>query len=339
MIALDKKNSTDFFRSDIVIIVVLWITIILMTTFDKDNYHIHFHEFIITVNKLLMFIVVNYVIFPNFYLRQKLWFFILIVIGCIFFFGYVEEILIEPYLDFDPNTHGIAPPVSVFVGYATPLAIFLGIKFLFYFNKREHLINKLEKEKSESQLSFLKSQINPHVLFNNLNNIYSLALRNDSRAKDAILTLSKFLRYVIYDSTEKVVLLSREIENLESYLELQEIQLEGRGKITYINKSEPSGYTIAPLLLLPFVENCFKHSTNTLLSDIDIVIKIDIIDGVLNFYCSNPHEKFDTPNQESNGIGLVNTRQRLELMYQGDYKLDISSNQQLFEVWLKLNLL
>lgn len=339
MIVAKTKNVKKYPKSDILILMLIWAAIILIKAFDKDSYHIHFYEFIITLNKLSMLVFVNYFIFPKYYLSSRLWQFILALLFSIFLFGYVEEFFIEPYLDFDPYSHPIAAPTTIFISYAIPLSIYLGVKFLFYFNKREQIIDKLEKEKSESQLSFLKSQINPHILFNNLNNIYSLSLQKDTRANDAILKLSHLMRYVIYDSSEKYVLLSKELDNLDSYLELQKIQLEGRGKIVYNMTAETHGYTIAPLLLLPFVENCFKHSMNAILKDIVITIEIKIVNDVLHFYCSNPFTKTDNNDIVESGIGLKNTKQRLDLMYPNNYELIINENNKLFEVDLKLNLL
>ncbi|MEL7120855.1 MAG: sensor histidine kinase [Bacteroidota bacterium] len=334
------KSAKTLFQKDFIIIILLWLALVLIKAFDKDNYHLHFYELVITWNKVLMLIFVNYFVFPLYYSNYRPWRFISMLVICTFLFGYVEEFLIEPYLDFDPLSHPIASPVSVFIGYALPLTSFLLLKFFFHFSNREQLITKLEKEKSDSQLKFLKSQISPHILFNNLNNIYSLSEHEDKRASKAILKLSHLMRYVIYESSNKHVLLSRELENLEAYLELQQIQLEGRGKIIYNNKINAEGYTIAPLLLLPFVENCFKHSMCNILKDIVIHIEISLANNILHFYCSNPtSEEGKAKDEGFSGIGLENTKQRLELGYYNRYDLKISNTDSLFKVDLRLNLL
>ncbi len=340
MTTIGKTNRLETFLSnDRALLICFWIGLVLVVSFAKEKYHLHFYEVVITLNKMLLLLVTNYYFFPKFYKKDKIVRFMVAIGIGIFFFGYIEELFIEPYLDLDPESHPVASPGVIFVSYGIPVAIFTGIKLMLHFRDKQQLIDRLEREKSEGQLKFLKSQINPHILFNNLNNIYSLSMQGDRRTPDTVLKLANLMRYVIYESAENHVLLSKELEYLGDYLELQKIQLEGRGTVGLVIKGDPQGYVIAPLLLIPFVENSFKHSMDTQLDDISIDLGIDITDGVLTFEGSNTHRAEAKDGRTPKGIGLDNTKQRLQLLYPERHELTITREDRVFNVRLTVKLI
>ncbi|WP_282159498.1 sensor histidine kinase [Ulvibacterium marinum] len=335
-----KKKIENLLSKDIFLLGIFWVMLLLFVTFGKDNYyHLHLYELVISINKIAYLFTINYILLPKLYSQGRPVSFIAALVLGAFFFGGIEEFFIEPYLDNDVSSHPVAPPLSILFSYGTTALIFLGIKQIIQVQKKQRLIDQLEREKSESQLKFLKSQINPHILFNNLNNIYSLTIHNDHRTSSSVLKLSNLMRYVIYESSEDYVLLSKELKYLEDYLELQKIQLEGRGNVKYKVLGNPAGYTIAPLLLLPFIENSFKHSMDTQIDNISIDLKVEINENTLIFKSVNSYvSSANNASISPNGIGLNNTKQRLSLLYPNNHVLTIRSEADLFTVQLTINL-
>lgn len=213
----------------------------------------------------------------------------------------------------------------------TPLLFFSFIWMLFRYINQTEAIERIEKERTEMELKFLKSQINPHVLFNNLNTIYSYAIEKPSQAPDLILKLSDNLKHVLYESNAEKVSLVNELQFLDNYIAFQKIRTEGIKQIDYRTTSDVEHYTIAPLLLITIVENAFKHST----PNSSISIKIDVVNNVLTCICKNEFDKNSI--KKTKAIGLNNLKKRLNLLYQGKYELQINTNN-LFEIKLILNL-
>jgi two-component system, LytTR family, sensor kinase len=194
------------------------------------------------------------------------------------------------------------------------------------------------REKVQNELSALRAQINPHFLFNNLNTIYALAEKGDLRTKDVILQLSDFLRYVLYDTSSENIPLEKEIEIIKTYVELQKERINQDLTDIILNiEGDFSGSLIAPLLLLPLVENCFKHG----LGKNRGTIQIDIIYSAhqLHFCTKNPvARRENSVNQDFGGIGIKNVEKRLNLLYPEKHFLRISEEVGLFIVDLKIKL-
>jgi two-component system, LytTR family, sensor kinase len=183
---------------------------------------------------------------------------------------------------------------------------------------------ELEKEKVTSELSFLKAQINPHFFFNTLNNIYSLTQTDPKLAGEAIHQLSKMMRYLLYDTKQGDNMLSQELAFVKNYISLMQLRLTGMVKINIDIPATLQDMPLAPMIFLPFVENAFKHGISaTRPSYINIIISQE--DKILDLKVNNSIMKDNTISLDTNsGIGLVNTRRRLDLLYPGKYKLDIS---------------
>jgi two-component system LytT family sensor kinase len=198
--------------------------------------------------------------------------------------------------------------------------------------------NELETEKLTAELAFLKSQVNPHFLFNILNNICSLARKKSDDTEGAIIKLSQLMRYMLDDSKEKKVSLARELEYLNDYIELQQLRLSDKASIVLNVEGNPEHCQIEPMLLIPFVENAFKHGVSYLEHSV-IEILLEIREGILELRVFN--KSFRSPGNElitGEGIGLKNVRRRLELLYPGRYELGIREESGAYEVNLSIRL-
>ncbi|WP_207430854.1 sensor histidine kinase [Sabulibacter ruber] len=200
--------------------------------------------------------------------------------------------------------------------------------------RNERRRKELEHQQTTTELELLKAQVNPHFLFNTLNNIYSLAYQNAPSTPDAILKLSLLLRYQLYETDTPLVPLEKEIEHLEHLLDLHRLRLPNPELLTLDVKGTVSKVLLPPMLLMPLVENMFKHGLTT--APMHICLHTE--DGQLTFATHNTSKR--TPNQDAfGGIGLQNLRRRLELLYPNAYTLDTQLQNQQFDVKLVLNTL
>jgi len=196
----------------------------------------------------------------------------------------------------------------------------------------------LIREKLEAELKFLRQQTSPHFLLNTLNNVYALARKKSDDTAEVVMKLSELLRFILYESSDPTIPLIEEIKVLEDYLELERMRYDDRLTVSFGKELDTEFYRITPLLLLPFIENAFKHgiSESRFESYVDIDIRVNR--GRLEYRVENskddgPHE----PSNKNNNIGLVNVRRRLELTYK-DYNLDIREGENSYRVSLSLNL-
>jgi len=209
------------------------------------------------------------------------------------------------------------------------------IKFAVDWFSNERIQRNLESEKKDMELQFLKSQLNPHFLFNSLNNIYSLAYQKSDKTADAILKLSEIMRYMIYESNDSWVGLSKEVEYVQSFVELQKLRFKDGAAVEITINGEVDGQQIVPLILISFVENAFKHGVA---NDPEDPIKINIIANqkILHFSVSNKKSK--TNKDAMGGVGLNNVERRLELLYPNRYKLNIVNSATHYTTELMLDL-
>lgn len=193
-----------------------------------------------------------------------------------------------------------------------------------------------EAEKANAELSFLKAQINPHFLFNTLNNIYTLAVISDEHTAESIMKLSNIMRYVTDEVSENVVPLEKEIDCITNYIDLQRLRTGEGTEIDYSVTGDTSNKLVAPLIFMTFIENVFKYGISKQ-EHSKLIIRINISGNKVNLFCRNP--VYDTIRTDTRrGIGIENTRQRLEHLYQGNYSLAIEDQKDLFTVDLKLNM-
>ena len=205
----------------------------------------------------------------------------------------------------------------------------------FYFVRYAQYKELQEKETAlqnkQSELSFLRSQINPHFLFNNLNNIYALVYYKSAQSLNAIAGLSELLRYMLYDTNDTVAL-TTEIAYIEKYIALQQLRFEHPSDVEFKINGDLDAVNIPPLLLIPFIENAFKHGDDSAKQWLNVSIGTTI--DSINFYCSN--KKATKKQDATGGIGITNVKRRLTLLYPGKHDLEIIENDELFIVKLML---
>ena len=194
---------------------------------------------------------------------------------------------------------------------------------------------EIENEKLTTELSFLKSQINPHFLFNTLNNIYSLALIKSDATADSVFKLSSIMRYVLNETKHDSVALDKEIQFIRDYIELQKIRLTDKVTIQFSAEGETVEKQIAPLILIPFVENAFKYGIST--KEISLILfQLKADKNTIDFSSENNIVSGEKEKNEQTGIGLKNTKRRLELLYPGKHTLVVNKENNRFIVHLTL---
>lgn len=199
---------------------------------------------------------------------------------------------------------------------------------------REKHFRELEKEKFLAEMGLLKAQINPHFFFNTLNSLYALTLRGSEQASKVVLRLSNLMHYMLYEARANKVLLEDEINHLENYISIEQMRFADRLDLSFQHSGDISGKMIAPLLLLPFIENAFKHG----ISDGSgwITINLKVIENKLFLKVANSYQ--ETGKKSGHGLGLENARRRLELSYPGRHELQLRIHPEIFEADLKLEL-
>ncbi len=242
-----------------------------------------------------------------------------------------------------PETNRRGPPplgIRLVIQVAPYLIAFLGstiIEVFRFANRKEREVIQAEKEKIDSELKFLKSQVNPHFLFNALNNIYSLAVIQAPQTPESVMQLSEILRYMVYDSNEESVPLKSEINYIQNFVDLHLLK-DSRGMDVQLDLAGASeDLRIAPLLLIPFVENAFKHSKIENLKRGYIRIHLSTESEWITFKIINSIPKNKFTKDEVGGVGLENTKKRLELLYpDGQHQLEINQTDDEFDVVLKI---
>ena len=238
----------------------------------------------------------------------------------------------------DPAHPAPGPPhTHFFLDFNQHLFVFFLVLSLALLLKIRDRWKKAEAEKLHAELAYLKAQVNPHFLFNTLNSIYALALEKSDRTPDAIVKLSAMMRYVLLDTGRDKVPLEKEITYLSNYIDLQQTRFEGSSQVDFTISGQAEGKSIAPLLLIPFVENAFKHGINPE-NPSTIIIRLNIRDEQLFLHVINKKVAFPKPLPSPSGLGIQNTRQRLRHLYPGRFTLDIIDGAKDFAVSLTLNL-
>jgi len=245
-----------------------------------------------------------------------------------------------PVLNFD-NYYGHPWPVKDYIEniffYYFPKYFVYGQLYFFAENwyKDKQLKQELQKEKSVAELAFLRSQINPHFLFNTINDIYSLTYQKSERAPEALLKLSELLRYMLREGNTDMMPLQLEIKYLENVFELQRIGAKGRAYINFEVEGYVGEQQVASLLFIAFVENAFKHG---ILNDKENPVLVHLTSTIESVSFSIRNKKNNFQKDATGGIGLSNVQRRLELIYPGKHQLDISDGEEFYTVNLALQI-
>ncbi|GAB3928235.1 sensor histidine kinase [Mucilaginibacter myungsuensis] len=220
--------------------------------------------------------------------------------------------------------------------FALMMALSVAIGTVQQWQTTEQKVIKAEAEKANAELSFLKAQINPHFLFNTLNNIYTLSITDSEHTSESIMKLSNIMRYVTDEVSQDLVSLQDEVNCLNDYIDLQRLRLGKKTHVQFDIKGSITNQKIAPLILIPFIENMFKYGISKAKES---TLKIELIAEAqtITLLCENPVFADQPKNTERTGVGIANTKQRLGYMYPGKHLLSIEEKNDLFRVKLTLH--
>ncbi|MFY0591132.1 sensor histidine kinase [Roseivirga sp.] len=218
----------------------------------------------------------------------------------------------------------------------TVFLIYIVLTTLLKLSKSWYKLQRVEKEKLTIELDSLKAQVNPHFLFNSLNSIYSLALSKSDQTAETVLELSNLLRYMLYEVSEDEVSLSKELEMLENYIELQKLRSDISTQVRLNIKGDLEGKMIAPLLFFPLIENSFKHGVKGVSDSAYVDISLNVEDGIVFSIQNNKGVIDDMEDGKYGGIGLENVKRRLALIYTGKHEFKIEETEKDFKVKLTI---
>lgn len=278
------------------------------------------------------------VLFPLFLEKSKYFLYGILVTVSVFLGSAFYIVLFDSWIDYIFTGYYFIAYYS-FWDISLYFVIYIFTTSLFRLARGWFRLQEIEKEKTLAELKALKSQINPHFLFNSLNSIYSLARKNPAMVPDKIVRLSDLMRHIIYESDVDFIPLAKEIEMIKNYIELQNLRTSEKDKIRLEILGEINEKRIAPLLFLPFVENSFKHGLKGGTDEIFVHIKIEISARILNFEVeNNKGGTVQIVDTKYKGIGIENVKKRLDLIYPGTHNLKISDNKNTFKVLLQVEL-
>ena len=330
--------------------ILSWCVLIIVPHLFSANplsMNLLFFHTLLYVAPITIFYLHSDVILPYFFIKRRyLYYFtsVFILCGVFFFINHMLSPLLEKMVEIlsvdNPSIHVlkgkavIAPRLFVFF-------ITLAASGMYGYSvqnaKREQVLKEMERQQAVSNLQLLKSQLSPHFLFNAMNSLYSLSLKKSEDLPNAILTFSDLLRYNTYDSAEDYVNVEKEIEYLHNYIKIQELRLSEGSTISFnVDRDENVSVKIAPMILIPFVENAFKHGRSPE-GTVDIRANIRVTANEINFFIVN--KLFVTGTKDSaHGIGIQNVKTRLQLIYGPKHHLEIHETETDYRVDLKIDI-
>jgi len=310
---------------------------------DYDTPAIAFNvTFVKLVDLVLMVYITNNLLIPFFLYKKKYGIFILLFLVMILLSSVIKMYVVGQLTD-DPAIFSTGGDLKGRIYDNVIPHFFLviaGASFKLMFDQLnlQKKMAELAKDKAEAELNFLKSQINPHFLFNSLNSVYFLIDKNNSDARQALHKFSDMLRYQLYEANGEKIPIEKEIDYLQDYVHLQQLRKDENYKVQFNCSNEVKNFSIEPLLLIPFVENAFKHISHK--SKGDNFVKLDLTrsNGYFEFSVENSCEKGIYTTEQHGGIGMNNVKRRLELLYPGTHQLTVIDNEHRFKIDLKLKI-
>ncbi len=295
------------------------------------------------LNIVITYFTIYYLI-PRYILKKKYYKFVLLFTFSLALFYFIRTglnyVLVTESIW--PEAQGNQEPFTVIhivesmIGTIYVVALVSAIKLTYDWANEKKRNDDLQRIQLETELNFLKTQIQPHFFFNTLNNLYALVIKQSPNAADVVMKLSEIMQYVLYEVKEPRIRLMKSINYLYSYLELEKLRYGERVKSDISIEGDIDEIEIPPLLFLPFLENCFKHGTKHH-EDIKVSINFVVKDNFLYFTVINNFEKSEVDTSK-HGIGIENVKRRLQLLYGTSYSLKIKSKGNLYSVNLKLPL-
>ncbi len=333
---------------------VFWISYLVIYTYNFGKPGAYSHELLITLLFIPCHLLFTYTqlywAVPKFLLKGRIIMYIIVTIiitrACIALMWIIDVKLIFPINGVFPELKigwdllwKISPAIfkSIFSLYMIG-GIAVAIKLVKQWYQMKNTQQQLEKEKLHSELQLLKAQVHPHFLFNTLNNLYSHTLEGSRRAPEIVLKLSNLLRYMLYECNADEVLLEKEIEVMKDYIELEQLRYDDRLEVSVNITGETKNRMIAPLLLLPFLENSFKHGTSEQIDQCWITMDLYIEGSQLKCKLINSKSASEKSGDYIGGIGLQNVQKRLELIYKDQFNLKMIAEEEVFIVSLTVEL-
>ena len=331
---------------------MVWMVIILVPVLNSkmlEEVHVSLENILIAWLKiapyLLIFIIHNSLIAPRLLLRKHryVWYLVVNLLTITAVFSLVA--IYEKYAPYDTEPYilnGKASFTDLAIYWNILLGFFMtglnmGIKLLYRSLRDEQQMEELKRQNLQAEMDYLRYQINPHFFMNTLNNIHALVDIDTGKAKSTIVELSKLMRYVLYEASNKTILLSREVQFLKNYIALMSLRYTNKVSIQMDFPAEVPEVQIPPLLFVSFVENAFKHGVSYR-SESFIHVLMQLDEGNrLSFRCSNSNN--GSADEQHHGIGLENIRKRLRLLFGNDYTLSITEEEHKFDVLLIIPLL
>ncbi len=358
-----KFITNNLYKVSIKHHILFWLVYFTLNTlrwgsyFDDDsfeNYFLspYFYSFKTNLLGFLIHIALTYFniyfLMPKFVFKKRYLSYVVIILSAIFLmvvfkfnvtYFFVSQ-NVWPEGPEATNTMTLNYIIQMMFGELYVITFATAIKITLDFLKEHQRVANLEKAQLETELLFLKTQISPHFFFNTLNNIYSLSVEKSKKTPKIILMLSELMRYLLYETKNKRQSLEKEILCIQNYLDLERIRHNDELEIDMSISGEIQDKEIAPILLLSFIENAFKHGVNKNIGEVKIDIDFSIKNDYLFFTITNPmpkKSKIEDKLNKSSGIGLENVKKRLALGYnKNDYNLSISNNNDMFIVKLKI---
>lgn len=298
---------------------------------DNSLYRIIINNLILAV----IFYLNTYYYFPV-YVKKRKWltYFLILIITLTIAYLITHYIGTEV---FPSKRKWKKSPFTDIFSFLFILGISCSYRIILDYFKTEKLNKEKETENLKTELSFLRSQVSPHFMFNVLNNLVSLARKKSDKMEPALLQLSALLRYMLYEGNHGKISLNQELNYIQGYIDLQKLRFGDDVDIVFTVKGEKEGFEIEPMILIPFVENAFKHGMGTI-ENPKILINLFVENDTLTFEVENEIAPIGESKDGSSGIGLINTKRRLTLLYPKSHWLTVSSDNKKYKVALKLKM-
>ncbi|MGI8952325.1 MAG: sensor histidine kinase [Chitinophagaceae bacterium] len=298
-----------------------------------------FMEFYITTRIFwISFFYLNaFPLFSKLIIKKQYWLYVLAQVIALFILSFLNWIFFSLFVKQTPYEFNTFLMFNTFL-YLFILAASTAYRMILDKIKIDQLLHQKENENLKTELSFLRSQVSPHFMFNVLNNMVSLARKHSDQLEPSLIKLSSLMRYMLYETDEEKVPLEKEIEYLQSYIDLQQQRFGKKLKLNVCLKIADNSLEVEPMLLIPFVENAFKHGTG-MIEDAQIDIELKAEKNTLKLLVRNKYNgESNEIKDKTTGIGLTNVKRRLNLLYSDNHNLIITKKDSWFVVSLSLNL-
>ena len=345
---MNKISKREVIIFSVVAVLFLMIPFMLGTNFSTDGDFYEkpfFKKMLAEYFLLIVFFVFNYqYLTPEFIFKKRYFAYLIAILACFYiihtipdYFFHVENIRPKNDLPLRGRKRMEPRRFPVYLIWSTKVLLFACTTFISLLLRQSKRYIEVKEEQQLAEIAYLRAQINPHFLFNTLNSIYALTLQKSDNAPDAVMKLSKMMRYVVSDSSKEMVTLKEDLEYIKNYVQLQRLRITNKDSIQLSIVGDHQQFNISPLLLITFIENAFKYGV---VNEDEYPIKINLLieEGVLTLDVINTISDHQIREDEKSEVGIKNTTKRLDYLYPNKYSLDINQKDDQFLVKLKLDL-